>query len=136
MDINIGETPAGRLKMELFSDIVPKSAAHPSLRWFRLLTRMRLERRKTSDSFAPENSGVIKSQALLLIFNGGQSEFQTSRIQERDVSQVGIPSRYLSFESHVFSECMYMLFALTALMRTCGICSRVPNFMCQGEARW
>jgi peptidyl-prolyl isomerase H (cyclophilin H) len=24
MDINIGETPAGRLKMELFSDIVPK----------------------------------------------------------------------------------------------------------------
>jgi hypothetical protein len=26
MDINIGETPAGRLKMELFSDIVPKCA--------------------------------------------------------------------------------------------------------------
>ena len=24
MDINIGETPAGRLKMELFSDVVPK----------------------------------------------------------------------------------------------------------------
>jgi peptidyl-prolyl isomerase H (cyclophilin H) len=30
MDINIGETPAGRLKMELFSDIVPKSVL---LRW-------------------------------------------------------------------------------------------------------
>ncbi|KAI0033199.1 cyclophilin-like domain-containing protein [Vararia minispora EC-137] len=26
MDIQIGETPAGRLKMELFSDIVPKTA--------------------------------------------------------------------------------------------------------------
>ncbi|KAF8915350.1 cyclophilin-like domain-containing protein [Mucidula mucida] len=26
MDINIGETPAGRMKMELFSDIVPKTA--------------------------------------------------------------------------------------------------------------
>ncbi|KAJ7672375.1 cyclophilin-like domain-containing protein [Mycena polygramma] len=26
MDINVGETPAGRLKMELFSDIVPKTA--------------------------------------------------------------------------------------------------------------
>ncbi|KAJ6454493.1 cyclophilin-like domain-containing protein [Mycena vitilis] len=26
MDINIGETPAGRLKMELFNDIVPNSA--------------------------------------------------------------------------------------------------------------
>ncbi|KAG9080664.1 Peptidyl-prolyl cis-trans isomerase H [Ceratobasidium sp. 370] len=26
MDINIGETPAGRLKMELYSDIVPKTA--------------------------------------------------------------------------------------------------------------
>ena len=25
VDINIGETPAGRIKMELFSDIVPKS---------------------------------------------------------------------------------------------------------------
>lgn len=28
MDVNIGETPAGRLKMELFSDIVPKFVAH------------------------------------------------------------------------------------------------------------
>jgi peptidyl-prolyl isomerase H (cyclophilin H) len=27
MDLNIGETPAGRLKMELFSDIVPKYVA-------------------------------------------------------------------------------------------------------------
>ncbi|KAG2151720.1 cyclophilin-like domain-containing protein [Suillus cothurnatus] len=26
MDINIGETPAGRIKMELFSDVVPKTA--------------------------------------------------------------------------------------------------------------
>ena len=26
MDINIGETPAGRIKMELFNDIVPKLA--------------------------------------------------------------------------------------------------------------
>jgi hypothetical protein len=26
MDINIGETPAGRIKMELFSDVVPKFA--------------------------------------------------------------------------------------------------------------
>ncbi|KAL1741626.1 cyclophilin-like domain-containing protein [Schizophyllum fasciatum] len=26
MDINIGETPAGRIKMELFNDIVPKTA--------------------------------------------------------------------------------------------------------------
>ncbi|KAH0839565.1 cyclophilin-like domain-containing protein [Lanmaoa asiatica] len=26
MDINIGETPAGRVKMELFSDVVPKTA--------------------------------------------------------------------------------------------------------------
>ncbi|KAG5643464.1 Peptidyl-prolyl cis-trans isomerase H [Asterophora parasitica] len=26
MDVNIGETPAGRLKMELFSDVVPKTA--------------------------------------------------------------------------------------------------------------
>ena len=31
MDINIGETPAGRLKMELFSDIVPKYVCFGSL---------------------------------------------------------------------------------------------------------
>lgn len=30
MDINIGETPAGRIKMELFSDVVPKFAAATS----------------------------------------------------------------------------------------------------------
>ena len=30
MDVNIGETPAGRLKMELFSDIVPKCVASSS----------------------------------------------------------------------------------------------------------
>ncbi|KAL6306524.1 cyclophilin-like domain-containing protein [Sparassis latifolia] len=29
MDVNIGETPAGRLKMELFSDIVPKVNSRP-----------------------------------------------------------------------------------------------------------
>ena len=28
MDINIGETPAGRMKMELYSDIVPKYVIH------------------------------------------------------------------------------------------------------------
>ena len=28
MDINIGETPAGRIKMELFSDIVPRSVVN------------------------------------------------------------------------------------------------------------
>jgi hypothetical protein len=32
MDINIGETPAGRIKMELFSDIVPKCVLISSLR--------------------------------------------------------------------------------------------------------
>jgi peptidyl-prolyl isomerase H (cyclophilin H) len=32
MDIQIGETPAGRLKMELFSDIVPKYVANVAVR--------------------------------------------------------------------------------------------------------
>ena len=30
MDISIGETPVGRIKMELFSDIVPKYAVSPT----------------------------------------------------------------------------------------------------------
>ena len=37
MDINIGETPAGRLKMELFSDIVPKYVALGSFVHLRLI---------------------------------------------------------------------------------------------------
>jgi peptidyl-prolyl isomerase H (cyclophilin H) len=31
MDVNIGETPAGRLKMELFSDVVPKYVCFTSV---------------------------------------------------------------------------------------------------------
>ena len=36
MDVNIGETPAGRLKMELFSDVVPKYVASVPLSWISL----------------------------------------------------------------------------------------------------
>ena len=32
MDIKIGETPAGRVKMELFSDIVPKCVLELNMR--------------------------------------------------------------------------------------------------------
>jgi hypothetical protein len=35
MDINIGETPAGRMKMELYSDIVPKYVIRDDLARFR-----------------------------------------------------------------------------------------------------
>jgi hypothetical protein len=64
MDINIGETPAGRIKMELFSDAVPK-CVFPLLKPRTL--DVRLTRRsfickglqRTSDSYAPESTGRI-----------------------------------------------------------------------------
>ena len=57
MDINIGETPAGRLKMELFSDIVPKYDL-PTVSRRRLITfHIPLGRQKTSGSYAQENTG-------------------------------------------------------------------------------
>lgn len=56
MDIQIGETPAGRIKMELFSDIVPKyvpvSVILPDPAFDDALGQ-----RRTSDSFAQENIG-------------------------------------------------------------------------------
>lgn len=59
-DIHIGETPAGRMKMELFSDIVPKSVFSPLsfLRYLSCLTGS-IERQRTSASYVPGNSGVL-----------------------------------------------------------------------------
>ena len=58
MDINIGETPAGRLKMELFSDIVPKSVPliHTTLVDCLLIGS---ERRRTSDSYVQGSTGWL-----------------------------------------------------------------------------
>jgi len=58
MDVNIGETPAGRLKMELFSDIVPKSVV--LLRWLiisRIKSLMNSGQQRTSDNYAQGNTG-------------------------------------------------------------------------------
>ena len=56
MDINIGETPAGRLKMELFSDIVPKCVTRLVDDHFSFAT---LGRRKTLDSFVRGSLGAL-----------------------------------------------------------------------------
>ena len=57
MDINIGETPAGRLKMELFSDIVPKYDLSAIGRRRLITLHIPLGRQKTSGSYARENTG-------------------------------------------------------------------------------
>ncbi|QRV79826.1 peptidyl-prolyl cis-trans isomerase, cyclophilin-type protein [Ceratobasidium sp. AG-Ba] len=56
MDVNIGETPAGRLKMELFSDIVPKELSTAVYRRApSQLSAPRLQRRDLSSwPFFPE----------------------------------------------------------------------------------
>ena len=57
MDVMIGETPAGRMKMELFSDIVPKCVfriAYMSIDDQELLSG----RPKTSVNCARVNTGV------------------------------------------------------------------------------
>ena len=50
MDVNIGETPAGRLKMELFSDIVPKSAVQGFF-CVKLITFLNFELKRTAENF-------------------------------------------------------------------------------------
>ena len=47
-DVNIGETPAGRMKMELFSDIVPKFVSLPYLLTRELIT---FELHRTAENF-------------------------------------------------------------------------------------
>lgn len=58
MDVSIGETPAGRMKMELFSDIVPKS----DLFHLHILSRCSFSQTgllRTSDNYALENFGLF-----------------------------------------------------------------------------
>ena len=59
-DVNIGETPAGRMKMELFSDIVPKyvSSSAPS-RSSAMLTFCVIGRLRTSDNCVRGSTGVL-----------------------------------------------------------------------------
>jgi len=57
MDINIGETPAGRLKMELFSDIVPKYDPLISYNHRVITLHVPSGRRKTLGSYARESTG-------------------------------------------------------------------------------
>ena len=64
MDINIGETPAGRLKMELFSDIVPKYDPLIVSRGRLITLHILLERRKTSGNYARENTGETSPYAF------------------------------------------------------------------------
>lgn len=60
MDIQIGETPAGRIKFELFSDIVPKYATRSNgLERELLLIMNNLELPKTSGSYALESTGIL-----------------------------------------------------------------------------
>lgn len=57
MDINIGETPAGRLKMELFSDIVPKCDSLIIRKGRLIILHIPSGLRKISGSYALENTG-------------------------------------------------------------------------------
>ena len=63
MDINIGETPAGRLKMELFSDIVPKCVMSSAVLGYQFMN-VNVERRRTSGSSAPASTGATTSLLL------------------------------------------------------------------------
>ena len=57
MDIQIGETPAGRIKMELFSDIVPKCVLKLSPLFANLNSTS--EQRKTFDSSVRGSTGNL-----------------------------------------------------------------------------
>jgi len=63
MDINIGETAAGRLKMELFSDIVPRSANSTASMAMAMMPDFKPAhfpgQRRTSGNYALGNTGNI-----------------------------------------------------------------------------
>jgi hypothetical protein len=66
MDINIGETPAGRLKMELFSDVVPKYVV-----WVPPYIRHRLAPfsglPRISVSYARESTGSTRDRRVIKV---------------------------------------------------------------------
>jgi hypothetical protein len=59
-DINIGETPAGRIKMELFNDVVPKWVAPSSQQSSKNdgADTPLTGQQRTSDNYVQENSGL------------------------------------------------------------------------------
>src|SRR5258708_1445766 len=69
MDVNIGETPAGRLKMELFSDIVPKyvvigpSCIHHQLTLPSFLSGLR----RISVNCAQESTGLTRDHRAIRV---------------------------------------------------------------------
>jgi len=69
MDVNIGETPAGRLKMELFSDIVPKYVASVPLvmSLHRSTPRPHSGLQRISDSYARESTGSIRGRRVIRV---------------------------------------------------------------------
>lgn len=87
MDVSIGETPAGRLKMELFSDIVPKSV----VQLLNIAYQIHCYIRRTAENFRQLCTGeyrcviiaarnAFRVQTVLL-----QSKFKTTGVQERNV---------------------------------------------------
>ena len=108
MDINIGETPAGRLKMELFSDIVPKYDRLIVSKRRLTILHVPLGRLKTSGSYARESTGEISPYiSPRTRFIWVQGEFTSARIQGRDIPQV-MPSEpgYHHFQiTHATPEC-------------------------------
>lgn len=61
-DVNIGETPVGRIKMELYSDIVPKNASFSpphSVVHVLMVLFLQTGQRRTSDSYVRGSIGAF-----------------------------------------------------------------------------
>ena len=91
MDVNIGETPAGRLKMELFSDVVPKYVCS----YFGPLLSTSLSPieptssglRRISDSYARGSIGSIRDRRVIRVLRSiGQSSLKLNQTPLRTLS--------------------------------------------------
>lgn len=111
-DVSIGQTPAGRIKMELFSDVVPKSVltTPPSSPLLLLNVREFLVNR-TAENFRQMCTGEHRENSLPIGYKNS--------IFHRSVSHPSLAST----RNSLFTE-------LACLART--HCRVIPHFMIQG----
>lgn len=138
MDINIGETPAGRIKFELFNDIVPKCVLSND-KTTSQANQARPGLLRTSDNCALGSTGTsIPSTGQIGADSPPQSELAANGLQKRHLPSVRrrrLDFRQISFHTHILLQSVGKYSCCQDVEHTWLIVHhcRVQNFMCQGN---